>query len=62
MLEGIQQEFNGAQEGGKKVFDELTSKGIIGDWREPEVLRFAPVPLYNSFEDVYRFGQIVAGN
>lgn len=46
-------------DGGKKVFDELTNKGIIGDWREPEVLRFAPVPLYNSFEDVYRFGQIL---
>lgn len=47
------------KEGGKKVFDELTEKGIIGDWREPEVLRFAPVPLYNSFEDVYRFGEIL---
>lgn len=48
------------KEGGKKVFDELTNQGIIGDWREPEVLRFAPVPLYNSFEDVYRFGQIIS--
>lgn len=48
------------KDGGKKVFDELTSKGIIGDWREPEVLRFAPVPLYNSFEDVFRFGEILA--
>ena len=45
------------KEGGKKAFDTLTSKGIIGDWREPEVLRFAPVPLYNSFEDVWVFGQ-----
>jgi kynureninase len=48
------------KEGGKKVFDELTSKGLIGDWREPEVLRFAPVPLYNSFEDVFRFGEIIS--
>lgn len=48
------------KDGGKKVFDELTSKGIIGDWREPEVLRFAPVPLYNSFEDVFRFGEIIS--
>jgi len=48
------------KEGGKKVFDELTAKGIIGDWREPEVLRFAPVPLYNSFEDVFRFGEIIS--
>ncbi len=45
------------KEGGKDAFDALTAKGIIGDWREPEVLRFAPVPLYNSFEDVWTFGQ-----
>jgi kynureninase len=37
----------------------LVAQGIIGDWREPEVLRFAPVPLYNSFEEVYKFGQII---
>ncbi len=48
------------KEGGKKVFDKLTEQGIIGDWREPEVLRFAPVPMYNSFEDVYHFGQILS--
>jgi kynureninase len=48
------------KEGGKKVFDKLTEQGIIGDWREPEVLRFAPVPMYNSFEDVFRFGQILS--
>jgi kynureninase len=48
------------KEGGKIVFDKLTEQGVIGDWREPEVLRFAPVPLYNSFEDVYHFGQILS--
>ena len=53
--------------GGKQIFDVLTSKGVIADWREPDqegreegVIRVAPVPLYNSFEDVYRFGEILA--
>jgi kynureninase len=44
---------------GRKVFDELTSKGVIADWREPNVIRVAPVPMYNSFEDVYRFYEIL---
>ena len=47
------------KEGGRESFDNLVAQGIIGDWREPEVLRFAPVPLYNSFEEVYKFGQII---
>jgi len=42
---------------GKDFFDVLTSKGVIADWREPNVVRIAPVPLYNSYEDVYAFGQ-----
>ncbi|MCG8575771.1 MAG: kynureninase [Flavobacteriales bacterium] len=42
---------------GKSMFDSLTQKGVIADWREPNVIRIAPVPLYNSFEDIYRFGQ-----
>ena len=45
---------------GKKIFDELTKQGVFADWREPNVIRVAPVPLYNSFEDVYRFGEIVS--
>lgn len=45
---------------GKKIFDELTRQGVIADWREPNVIRIAPVPLYNSFEDVYRFGEIIS--
>ncbi len=44
---------------GKQVFDELTKQGVITDWREPNVIRVAPVPLYNSFEDIYRFGGII---
>lgn len=37
----------------KEIFNYLMSKGIIGDWREPDVIRLSPVPLYNSFMDVY---------
>jgi kynureninase len=43
---------------GKKTFDALTENGIIADWREPDVIRVAPVPLYNSFDDVFQFAQI----
>lgn len=45
---------------GKEVFDELTKQGVIADWREPNVIRIAPVPLYNSFEDIWRFGNIIS--
>jgi kynureninase len=41
---------------GKKVFDKLTANGIFADWREPDVIRIAPVPLYNTFEEVWTFG------
>jgi kynureninase len=41
--------------GNKILFDELTKKGVIADWREPDVIRIAPVPLYNSYSDVYKF-------
>lgn len=44
---------------GKEVFDTLKQNGVIADWREPNVIRIAPVPLYNSFEDVWKFGEIV---
>ncbi len=44
---------------GKKIFDALTEEGVIADWREPNVIRVAPVPLYNTYEDVWLFGNIV---
>lgn len=44
---------------GKSVFDTIVSKGVILDWREPNVIRVAPVPLYNSFKDVYEFVEIL---
>lgn len=44
---------------GKDLFNKITQAGVIADWREPNVIRCAPVPLYNSFEDVYRFGEIL---
>ena len=43
-------------ERGRELFDYLAAQGIVADWREPNVIRLAPVPLYNSFEDVYRAG------
>lgn len=46
---------------GKEVFDALLQQGVIADWREPNVIRVAPVPLYNTFTDVFTFGQIVKG-
>jgi len=45
---------------GRELFDFLASQGIVGDWREPNVIRLAPVPLYNSFEDVHRVGAALA--
>jgi kynureninase len=44
---------------GRQLFDYLNSKGVIGDWREPNVIRLAPTPLYNSYSDIYQFGQIM---
>lgn len=44
---------------GKQLFDYLTKEGVIVDWREPNVIRMAPVPMYNSFEDIYKFGKIL---
>lgn len=42
---------------GKQLFEHLVEQGILGDWREPNVIRMAPVPLYNTFEEVWRVGQ-----
>ena len=43
----------------KKIFKIITKKGVIADWREPDVIRIAPVPLYNSYTDVYKFYKIL---
>ena len=44
---------------GRGLFDALTERGVVADWREPNVIRMAPVPMYNSFEDVYHLGLIL---
>lgn len=46
-------------ENGRKLFDFISSKGVIADWREPNVIRMAPVPFYNSFTDIYRLGALL---
>lgn len=53
---------------GKKLFDYLTENGVITDWREPHlsetefgVIRMAPVPIYTSFEDIWRLGETLRG-
>jgi kynureninase len=47
------------KEKGKSLYDWLMQNGVSVGWREPEVIRIAPVPLYNTFEEVWRFGKIV---
>ncbi len=42
---------------GRSLCDRLAEQGVIGDWREPDTFRVAAVPLYNSYQDVYRFVQ-----
>jgi len=44
---------------GKEVFEALKQQGVIADWREPNVIRVAPVPLYNTFSDIFTFSQII---
>ena len=44
---------------GKEIFEALKQNGVLSDWREPNVIRVAPVPLYNTFADVFTFGSIV---
>jgi len=41
----------------KELFDKLTATGVISDWREPNVIRVAPAPLYNSYVDVFEMVQ-----
>ena len=44
----------------KLLFDAITDRGVIADWREPDVIRVAPAPLYNSFNDVFSFSRILS--
>jgi kynureninase len=44
---------------GRKLHDRLIKNGVICDWREPDVIRIAPVPLYNTFEDICKFIEIL---
>jgi kynureninase len=39
----------------KSLFNQLTKAGVVADWREPKVIRIAPAPLYNSYQDVFKF-------
>jgi kynureninase len=44
---------------GRTLFDHLMAHGVVVDWREPAVIRMAPVPLYNSFQDLVQFGEVL---
>ena len=43
----------------KVIFNKLVEENVLGDWREPNVIRLSPVPLYNSYEDVFRTGELL---
>ena len=43
----------------RKLFDSMVEAGVLGDFREPCIIRMAPVPLYNSFQDVFSFGRVM---
>lgn len=47
-----------AKANGKQIFDQLVANNVLGDWREPNVIRLSPVPMYNSFEDVFKTGEL----
>lgn len=44
---------------GRKIFERLSKAGVIADWREPNVIRIAPAPLYNTFEEVWTFANVL---
>jgi kynureninase len=50
----------GGRERGRALFEHLVEQGVLGDWREPDVIRVSPVPLYNRYADCLRFADTVA--
>lgn len=50
-----------AHKDGKRLYEKLTASGVICDWREPDVIRVAAAPLYNTFTDAFRFAEILSG-
>ena len=51
----------GGRERGRSLFEYLATQGVLGDWREPDVIRISPAPLYNSYADVLRFIRATEG-
>lgn len=51
----------GGRERGRELFGHLAANGVLGDWREPDVIRISPAPLYNTHADVLRFVRAVEG-
>jgi len=47
------------RDAGQSLFDHLVANGVLGDWREPDVMRIAPAPLYNTYADCLRYAEAV---
>jgi kynureninase len=51
---------SGGPRRGRRIFDALADHGIVCDWREPDIIRIAPAPLYNRFVDIYELVEDLA--